>query len=144
MRTNGSSQLLRTLQCGRKSQYVVDGTVLNTLPTMASGAAGTCAAYPSTLVAVATGAFVPPTASAIKVVGDSQTTNNSQIVVCSNSAMYGFNPGPATPQPLVSYFFASQGYSNSMAEILLESANLYWASSNANNSLRCAGWEDNI
>lgn len=141
VRTNGSAQLYRTIQYGRKARWVVDGTLLTGPPQMASGVAGTISS--GTWVAVATGAFVPATASSVIVVSNSASANTFQIVVVPNNSYAGYTIGNGTSQT-VGWQMMSQGYINQTAEIVLESSNIYWACSNANGTIQCYGWEDNI
>ena len=134
VRTNGSNNLLATLQSGRRTQYVVGGSNVANLPLMASGSAGSVTV--PTWVAVATGTFVPPTTSAIKVIMEAP---NGTMVAPNNS--YGPNNSTTNPPPLVANV---TGYVNLQGEIILESTNIYWASISAGSGLFCLGWEDNL
>ncbi|NMG64874.1 hypothetical protein GPA19_07940 [Azoarcus indigens] len=125
---------LSFIQSGRSVRYKpAAGSNLTLTPQMASGVAGTIG---TTLVAAAVGAFVPPTASIIKLQtytggGGAVQVNSSS--VASITGTTGFDntvPTGATP--------SVQG------ELMLESTNIYWASNFASSAIYCSGWEDNL
>lgn len=145
IRTDGTANKypLAFKQYARRVQYVVAaGSNMTALPIMVSGVQGSVTT--PTWVATAVGSFVPPTASAIKLlssgVGDALLHN-----IAPNNA-YGAN-GSATNPP----WFAQNGAQNTYGgiysmthDMLLESSNIYSASSGATNKIQCAGWEDNL
>lgn len=134
IRTNASGNLYRTLQYGRKVQYIVDGTILTAPVTMATGTA-------TAWTAVAVASFVPSTAMAIRVgiVGNAYSgtlfavaPNNNYNV--TNAPIYFRNDVPNGVAPLLT------------EDIILESANVYWGCNVPANTgaLYCYGWEDNL
>jgi hypothetical protein len=137
VRTNASSYLYRTIQYGHRTQYIIDGTILTRLPTMASGSAGSYST--PTWVAISTGSFVPPTALVINLLVSSPGGNS--VLVAPNSAYGG--DGNSTNPP----FADTHPYQNSQTittSMILESINVYWAATGASCGLFCSGWEDNL
>ena len=135
VRTDGTANkyLLQTLQVDNRANYVVLGSSnVPNLPQMASGTLGT---YPSTYAAIATGNYVPTTASRIAVL--LQSTANSVAGVAPNNS-YGAVNSMSNPPPL---FFWT--YPNGGLDLALESSNLYAVSSNTV-YVNCYGWEDNL
>lgn len=140
IRTDGTANKypVSFTQSGRRIQYKpAAGSNLTALPAMASGSAG--APGTPTFVAVAVGAFVPPTAGRIAVVGGTGA-NASGIFVAAPSNAYGAQNG-SNPPPLSS--ISSSG-SVVAGDMVLESTNIYWASSTSTAVLNCSGWEDNL
>jgi len=135
MRTGAGSTFLRTLQYGRTARYTAPA-----LPVMASGAVGSITV--PTWVAVATGNFVPSTASEIAVVAQATSTNSVVMAAPNNS--YGAWTSTTNTPPLVIPSPGSTTTSAVSAQFLLESSNIYWASQGASNSIFCAGWSDNL
>lgn len=128
-------------QSGRSVQMLVapSGNVPN-MPLMASGAAG--APDTPTWVSVGVGSFVPSTASKVKVVLMS-SSSSSVVTVAPNSNFGGANSNTNTP-PLKAVFNSGGSSEIVNAEIMLEGANIYWASGAAGGRLFCFGWEDNL
>lgn len=134
VRTDGSAHLLRTLQYDDVAQYVI-GTNPTAIPVMASGTA-------SAWTAVPTGNFVPPTAHRINLVSFTDSANGVTFVVPNNS--YNTSPSATNLIPLgaSSQTTGSAVFLN--GSMILESTNIYWASSGATNGLGCVGWQDNL
>lgn len=130
---SGSKFPLSFKQTGRRVQYVVAaGSNVTTLPSMASGAAGT---FNTTYVSVATGNFIPTTAQII----------NALLVIGGGGA----NTNGAGVSPNVNSTQAVQHSPNSTLashniSFVLESSNIYWSSGSASNRIDCYGWEDNL
>lgn len=138
IRTDGTANKypLSMVQMGRRAQYkVAAGTNVTNMPIMASGSAGSTTT--PTYSAVATGTYVPPTASQINVVAGGQASGN--ILVAPN-ASYGA-AGQSTNPAIISSGISGLGLPGSM---VLESSNIYYASNVATAYLACSGWEDNI
>lgn len=135
VRTDGSGNLMRTLQLGRRVQYVVTaGSNTANLPIMASGTAGSPTT--PTWVGISTAGVVPPTASTIRLIAQQLATGGALIVAPNSS--YGPSLSTSNPPPI-----SSDYYSTSEIDILLESANIYWANSSTS-LIGCIGWEDNL
>lgn len=127
-------------QYGRRVRYkVAAGTNVTAYPTMASGTAGTLTTTTYTPVSVAWANFFPSTASMGVIQVYSVTAG--QYAVASPSA--GFSGWNTTNPPPVG-FDPNGAPMISQAELMLESANLYWASQGATGSMQAIGWEDNI
>ena len=135
--TNGSSQLLRTIQYGARAQYVMSASVTTVLPLMGNGAAGSASNSAPTWVAVSITGFVPTTASEIGVVlGNAPGANRTY--AAPNNLYTG--AGTINLPPM------SVTYPNPAAitgKFLLESSNIYYAS-DVGGVLQCFGWTDNI
>lgn len=142
---DASSNFLRILQKGRRAQYVVTAaTNTAALPVLISGVSGNVATPTWTAAAVAT--FVPPTASKIAVVLTVSHGAAAAAMAAPNNA-YGPIFATTNPPPLAMGQSVGSGgttQSSLWADFVLESANVYYASSNANAFLQCQGWEDNI
>lgn len=146
IRTDGTANKypLSFIQFGRKTQYkIAAGSNLLVLPTIISGIQGS----PSTptWVAASVNSVVPVTASIIKLVAHlgEGTTNTNTIAAPNNQ--YG-NWQSTTNPPPVSMNMASinTGDISMVAEFMLESSNVYFASVASQAGLFCFGWEDNI
>lgn len=146
IRTDGTANKypLGFKQYGRRVQYVVaSGSNVTALPIVISGVQGN--ALTPTWVAGSVSAFVPTTASAIRLLFSGVGDSGSAIVAPNNS--YG-GRGSATNPP----WFALNGaqdtyggiYSLTLTDMLLESTNIYFASSGSTNKLQTIGWEDNL
>lgn len=136
IRTDGTANKFPLVfkQYGRRVQYApIAGANLTTLPSMASGAAGS---FNSSYVAVATGAFIPPTAGVI-----------AGILIISgggsNVTGAGVSPNQANSSDAVSHSPNSTLCAFQFS-FVLESSSIYWASGSASNRVDCAGWEDNL
>lgn len=153
VRTDGTANkyLLQTVQNGRRAQYVVTASSnVAGLPQMASGVAGTVATAP-TWVAVATSGYVPSTAGVL--FGGCYTTTSggggTQFAIAAPNNAYGGSLTVGSNPPLW-YSAAIDNTAGIMTGVLLsnpmmlESSNIYWASSAAAGRLFCSGWEDNI
>jgi len=139
VRTDGTANkyLLQTLQYGRRAQYLmVAGSNVAAYPTMASGVAGAIA---GTWAAVATGSFVPPSASKIAFFGVIAGGAGGMMVAPNNQSAQNYEY-----QPYVQNTGAPGTACASPGEFLLESANIYWASNLAGAMIQCLGWEDDI
>lgn len=122
VRSNATPALLQTLQMDRRTQYVIDGTVLTDFPLIQSGSTG---GYTAKSVAT----FVPSTATVIWLGSNFASSSNDQVAVAANSSGI----------PL----FQNASFSRAQGSVMLESTNIY-VSCQTNASLRCTGWEDNL
>lgn len=130
MRTaSGSAQFLGSKQFGRRTQYAVGLAQTSAPIVMASGNVGV-----GSWVAVATGNFVPPTASEISVV----LVNGS--VTAAIAPNNSYTAGASTS-------YTGSGLSNAInvySSMSLESSNIYWISNGAGATIWAAGWVDNL
>lgn len=118
---------------------VAPGTNMASLPIMASGASGSI--NTPTWTAVAAGTFVPPTASAIRLVGGVGSVGSMMMAAPNNS--YGASSSSTNPPPLVVASNSGNSW-KSTAEFLLESSNIYYAGGASDCVLACFGWRDNL
>jgi hypothetical protein len=108
---------------------------------MGSGAAGTYSNTAPVWVAVAVAAFVPPTAGLIRLVVQNQylAGATSDVIAAPSNTYVG--PQGASPPPLRTTNAAG---TTLQIDLILEGANVYWASGGAGGALQCLGWEDNL
>lgn len=134
---SGNKYPLGFRQFGRKVNYAVAaGSNLAALPIMAGGVAGSVST--PTWVAVATGAYVPPTASHISA---NATISAGHVTLVAPNNSYGGSTS-TTNQPPLNLNIAGYGTQNCVMP--LESTNIYWTSDWATAQLTCFGWEDNL
>jgi len=133
-KTGGSSTFLRIITKGQQSQYqVIAASTTPNAPLMSSGVNGS--ATVPTFVAVSVSAYVPP--SATRIMGFAGSPNDAcNIIIAPNNSYGGIN---STTNPVPYSTFQANG----MFDLLLESTNIYWASSTANSRLACLGWKSN-
>lgn len=142
VRTDASGNLLRTLQYGRRAQYVV-GTNPASTQVMASGANGS----PSTPTwsPVATGNYVPPTAATILgTIGSGPASGTCTMIAAPNNSYGPYNSSSNPPPVAFNAATSSQGLVNIPFEFTLESSSIYWASASGSATLSCTGWTDNL
>lgn len=152
--TNGSSQLQRVLQLGRRAQYVVSASVTTQPPIIANsggGAAGTYSPTSPTLALISINTLVPATASAIKIAATNtwESSSNGGVLVAPNINWGGTNNGPIGSNGLVwpinlSNAGTASSAQSAFAEFLLEGTTIAWATSTTTAAVACLGWEDNI
>lgn len=136
--SSGNKYPLCFKQRGMFAEYVVGGNVTG-LPQMASGAQGDVSA--PTWVSVATGNFVPPTASSIKLhISGAVGSGGTAMVAPSNA--YGAFDNQTNPPPL-SCSMGTPSRSIIVGEITLQASNIYFAS-NIAAQMYCGGWRDNL
>lgn len=143
--SSGNKYLLQTLQYGRKAQYVVNATagsnVVN-LPALASAVVGNPDA--PTYSAIATGAFVPSTASEIDLVMKAGSASGHSICA-PNSSYSNATSTIGTPPMVICISAYGPAPIVTRALITLESTNIYYASNDSSYGvLLCCGWVDNI
>lgn len=136
--TDGSKNFFRVTQKNANAQYVVTPTS-NTanLPAIASGTSGSVSA--PTYTAFSVSAIVPATAGKIGVILVAPGEPGAAIAAPNGS----YGPYQSTTNPPV----LSQTQTNvsaTYASMVLESSNIYYASSGSGSGLFCLGWEDNL
>jgi len=133
VRTDASSNLLRTIQYGTQAQYI---TPAAGFPVMATGSSA------GVWLAVAVANFAPSTAGAI-VVG---------AVKANVNAVMGAHPNNAIAVPASSSLAMLFSGNNSnfgvpagiQGTMMLETTNVYWFSDTASANLYAQGWIDNV
>lgn len=138
----GIAQLLGTWQYGRIAQYV-RGLAQTTAPRiMQSGITGSSSV--PIWSDIATGAFVPATASSIHGVLYSAPSASAPAILAPNNT-YGAAGSLTNPPPVEAYGISATARTSVPFQMILESSNIYMASdSNSKPVLVCTGWEDNI
>lgn len=141
--STGNKYPLPLKQNGRSVRYVVGPSNMISLPNMASGISGSPTV--ATFSAISVSNFVPPTASQIYINSTFQGAGQFAIIAPNNT--YGVANSATNPCP-VSYAGAAspnQHVQGQSTGLLLESSNIYWASSCTGVSIvACYGWEDNL
>ena len=131
VRTDGSANLLRTIQYGTRAQYI---TSSSGYPLMASGSTS------STWSAISTANYAPSTAAGI-VVGFQRGSTLGTIGVHPNNAV-------PTAGNLATLWLGSNGNfdapTNMQGLLLLETTNIYWLSNASLTYLYAQGWVDNV
>ncbi|MGX5806428.1 hypothetical protein ACWGS9_35630, partial [Bradyrhizobium sp. Arg314] len=89
---DAGSKLRFKIQYDRRAQIVIGTNPAAVMPVMASGSAGTANSNSVTWVSVATGAFVPSTASRIAVLGQSNGngTAGQNLYIAPNNTYSGY------------------------------------------------------
>jgi hypothetical protein len=128
--TNSNSLLYIIKQVGNECQYVVDGTILTDLLTLAIGITS------STPTSVSLSGFIPTTAAKIALRIYSNSNQATVVQVGPNSTYYKL-------------FYVSNNNAGGLniATILkftLESMYIYWTSGASSAELKIASWEENL
>lgn len=148
MFVDGSGNLLRTLQAGASSQYVVTASTNTAVPpVMVSTAVGTYSSTAPIYASASVSGFVPPTATRIKVLATNNYKNGSLsfVLVAPNSAYGGANNGIVGTSGLIPPLFLSNpATASASAEFVLESTNIWVVTGAAGGAVACLGWTDNV
>ncbi|MEY9332929.1 microcystin-dependent protein [Pseudomonas protegens] len=123
-------------------QYkVAAGSNVPSLPNAAGGVAGDISA--GVWVAVDTGPFVPPTARRISLSISLPLATSAAVSVAPNSS-YGAYNSSTNPPPVGVSASGSILPSSKQGTFILESKNIYWASSSLSARLYVFSWEDSL
>jgi hypothetical protein len=133
--TNASSNFLRAITNGRRTQYVVGINPANSVIVAGPGTAGSVST--PTWVAIPLSGIVPTTASHVEGFLSAQ----SGMVAPNNN--YGFINSTTNPPPVIRNN-GSVGSSSVTFDMMLESASIYWASSTSVGLVAVTGWSDGI
>jgi hypothetical protein len=124
-------------QSGRTVQYVVAaGSNVPNYPLIVSGVQGNTGT--PTYVAASISNFVPTTAGKIKVISNTESTGTTMVSPNNSTGSAASTTNP----PPISQGQAAGGYGTAMAELVLESTNIYYASNGGGTGVFCVGWED--
>lgn len=142
VRNDASSNLWRTLQKGNRAQIVI-GTNPTASPVVASGTNGNPVG--PIWATIATGNFVPSTASSIRGTMLNAQSDNTRAILAPNSNYGAWNAANAAPvgngnNGITGSFIIV----NEQFDIVLESTNIYYASNNSGTNVLLNGWIDNI
>lgn len=130
---------LSFVQRGASVQYkVAAGSNVASLPTMASGVQGDITA--PTWVAISVSSVTPPTAGQISVL---VVNNASNAAIAAPNNAYGGYASASSPPVVANPAVASVPVVQ-VADFVLETANIYYASNQAAAYMACIGWEDNL
>ncbi|MDR3561260.1 MAG: hypothetical protein P4N59_07470 [Negativicutes bacterium] len=136
---DSSKNLMRTVQNGRKTRYVITAsTNTATLPSLFYGTQGSCTA--PTWIAISLASVCPPTASSF--IGVAINAGSASSIMIAPNNTYGAYNSTTNPPPVM-WNGGAGYYLNMLFEMGLESASVY-AASQAYSGLFCAGWEDNL
>lgn len=140
-RTNASSNFQRIRIMARRGQYVVSSATTTNLPIMVSAGAAVGSLTVPTWVAFSISTYVPSTATEIIVAFANGAQNVAAMLAPNN--LYGAAASTSNPPPMAFSIGAStaQVYNGSF---IIESTNLYWATSGTSPFVACLGWVDNI
>ncbi|RUZ76915.1 hypothetical protein EN943_15655 [Mesorhizobium sp. M7A.F.Ca.US.006.01.1.1] len=142
VRNDAAANLWRTLQYGRRAQLVI-GTNPVTVPAIASGNSGSPTT--PTWTAVAIGSFVPATAVAIRGTMVNAQSDNNRAILAPNNSYGAWNSANGAPVGNGNNgITGSTLYTNEQFNLVLESTNIYYASSQGSTVVLLNGWEDNI
>ncbi len=136
MRVDGASNFLRTLQKGAIAQY----TLVTPSNTQAYPSVGSTAS--ATFAALATGPVVPPTASIIKVIAANATSQAQFTIAPNNIASV---TGTTTNIPMCAIIDGAGGNQGVLTcEMLLESTNIFVATTLGTAVVGAVGWRDQV
>ena len=134
VRTDGSANLLRTIQYGTRAQYITPAAGFSSMATGTTSGAW---------LAVAVANFVPSTAGAI-VVGAVKNNSNNTMAVHPNNAI-AVPTGSASLSMLWSGNNSNQGLPTGLqGTIMLETTNVYWFSDGGTANMYAQGWIDKV
>lgn len=137
---SGNKYPLAFKQFGRQVRYLVAaGSNVANLPVAASGAVGNISS--PTWVAVGMSNYVPTTASMVCLSGSS---GGSGATMMAPNNSYGALASSSNPPPVIFSQNDAGVYSTGEANFVLESSNIYWASTLSSALIAVRGWEDNI
>lgn len=150
VRTDGSTNLLRTLQKNNRAQYVI-GTNPTSSVMIANATAGTFSLTSPSLVAVTVTAVVPTataTAVVISAAANWKAAGASSVLVAPNTSWGGTNNGPQGTNgniwPISLGSAADNTDQNATVRILLEATTVAWCANAAGGAISALGWEDNL
>ena len=139
MITDGSANIMRTIQRGRTAQYVV-GSNPATPRKMMTGVSGNVVTPTWTAITAAT--YVPPTAAEISVTVAGIATNTYIIFAPNNS--YGGVTSTTNLPPFQIGIPTGGAPSTIHGRMVLEGNSVYGASGGGNSYIACTGWVDNL
>lgn len=135
VRNDAGSNFIPFIQYDRRVQVIMNGTAL---PSIDSNPGN------STQPKVAAiGAFVPSTASTIRILAHA----NTDAIFIAPNTNYDFTGASNTKQAPYFYDTTTSGYTPGgfVCEFILEGTNIYWwGSNNANSRIHIFGWDDTI
>lgn len=144
IRTDGTGNKypLSFKQVGRRTKYkVASGSNTASLPVIITGAQGSATA--PTWVPVSIASTVPPTASMITAMLVGSESAGFAVIAAPNNSFGSYATTNPPPMAIVS---SSAGTFHATADMVIESSNIYYASTNATvfSGIRVVGWEDNL
>ncbi len=141
-----SSNLLRSRQLGINAQYTVVASSNTAVPPlMAFGTAGTFSNTSPVLAAISVLPAVPATAGVIELLLAAAWKGvAANLLVAPNAAYGGTNNGPQGSNGLVWPLSNNAQIQDSSLSLVLESSNVYWATSSAGAAMSVLGWTDYV
>lgn len=147
VRTDGSANLYRTLQYGRKAQYQITASTNTAVArNIVNGSQGTYSVTSPTLQAVTISTFVPSTASEISLLVSGTYTNGtgSPWLLAPSTAWGGTNNGPEGSAGQIYPAWSTTADISQWVNMVLEGTTIAVASNNTGFGVNCLGWTDNI
>jgi hypothetical protein len=142
VRNDASGNLWRSTQFGKRAQIKI-GTNPTVVPVIASGNSGSPTT--PTWTAIATGNFVPPTAITIRGTFLMAQSDNTRAILAPSNSYGAWNSANAPPLGNGNGgITGSNIIVNEQFDFILESTNIYYASSNGSTNVLLNGWEDNL
>jgi hypothetical protein len=127
VRSNGTGVLYRTIQRGRRAEWVIDGMVLTGRPVLASGSTS------NVTTAVAWSTAAPPTAA---------TLIMQAVIWATNGTYWNFSIGPTSTD--ISACFINQSNQAAVFSLIPVGLNFYWSTNQSGCTVYAYGWEDSI
>jgi hypothetical protein len=147
VRTDGSTNLLRTFQTGAITQYQLVASSNTTIPpVIANGTAGTISTTSPTLVTASITSFVPPTATdiSINVASNYQNGTAANVYLAPSTTWGGTNNGPAGSNGVTWPYTGTTNNFNTNVWLKLEATTVAWASSAAGGAIAAMAWRDKV
>lgn len=136
--SSGNKYPLGFTQRGKSVVWLIGSGNLATPMQMSSGAVGVASGSSYTGVAVAWTNYAPPTAAKIRI----GLTSTSSALLCASANPNRSGAASVNP-PELGYSYASFP-AFTYGDLMIESPNIYWASSAVSGYLLSGGWEDNL
>lgn len=144
IRTGGSATFNRIIQRGNKARYVVvTGSVTPNLPILFNGASGNVNTPTWTSIAVQN-ATLPATATEIDFIVTTSSSSGSQVVIMAPNNNYGPFASLTNPPAFATQMQNDGGIHNQQGNFVLESANIFYASTGASAPCAIMGWTDAV
>jgi len=141
--TDGSGNLMRTLQKGRRGKYVIGSNPANTV-TIAHGTAGTASSTSPTLAAVSVAGSVPPNATVVHLAANGKYAAGSNVtllMVAPTTAWGGTNNGPSGSAGNTYPIYTATPSQNQFGSILLETTTIAWATDSTGGAVAALEWD---
>lgn len=138
---DGSKNIRGFSQAGKSVQHLV-GANLSGLPQIINGSTGdpTIPTYTSASIS----SVVPPTAGKVSVSLSTEVLSVDAKTICAPNSNYGAYNDTSNPPPLVIWGTSTNMWDGQVATFVIESTNIYYASTAAAGGVYALGYEDNL